>query len=479
MQSKNMPHHAGMTLFVVVAMSFLATLDSSIVNIALPVMADSLHVTLSSIEWVVASYVMVICATLLFFGRLGDIAGKANVFRSGTVLFLVGTLLCGFCRSFVMLVICRFIQGLGAAAYMANNQGIITQLYPGEGRGKALGILGAAVALGTMLGAPVGGFIVSLLNWNFIFFVNVPIGIVVFLFGLKYLPAESSGRGSPKQHIDAAGFLLQFFGTTLLFGALIGAQQAGFRNPLILCAFCLSCILLASFVFYESHCKEPLLDLSLFSNRLYSVSLLCAFISFICIAAYTILLPFYFEDTLKLSPSVSGILMMTAPLFIACLSPVCGALSDRIGSGMLTVAGLLVMASAFFCMSFFSAGTPVVNCAAVLALMAVGQALFQPTNNSLIMSSCPGTKLGIGGSVNSLIRNFGQYTGIVLSTTFLYGFMSSRTGYRVTDYIKGRDDVFVYGMKRVFFILIALCICGAVLTVFRALEMGKRKMIGA
>jgi len=146
---------------------------------------------------------------------------------------------------------------------------------------------------------------------------------------------------------------------------------------------------------------------------------------------------------------------------------------------MLTVAGLLVMASAFFCMSFFSVGTPVLHCAAVLALMAVGQALFQPTNNSLIMSSCPGAKLGIGGSVNSLIRNFGQYTGIVLSTTFLYGFMSSRTGYRVTDYIKGRDDVFVYGMKRVFFILTALCICGAVLTVCRALEMGKRKMTAA
>jgi EmrB/QacA subfamily drug resistance transporter len=470
MQSKNIPQHAGMTLFVVVAMSFLATLDSSIVNIALPAMADSLHVTLSSIEWVVASYVMIICATLLFFGRLGDIAGKSNVFRFGTVLFLTGTLLCGFCRSFVLLVFCRFIQGLGAAAYMANNQGIITQLYPYKGRGKALGILAAAVALGTMSGAPVGGLIVSLMKWNYIFFVNVPIGVVVFLLGLKYLPAEQLRKNSPKQYIDTVGFILQFLGTLFLFAVLIEAQQTGFNNLLIIFVLCLSFVLLIVFILYELHCKEALLDLSLFSNQLYSVSLICAFISYICIAAYTLVLPFYFEDTLRFSPSVSGLLMMTAPLFIACLSPVCGALSDKIGSELLTVAGLLVMAAAFFSMSFFSIGTSVVNCAAVLVLMAAGQALFQPTNNSLIMSACPKTKLGIGGSVNSFVRNLGQYTGIVLSTTFLYAFMSRKTGYRVVDYLKGRDDVFVYGMRRVCLILMIFCIFGAVITTFRAVK---------
>ncbi|MDD3119059.1 MAG: MFS transporter, partial [Victivallales bacterium] len=149
------------SLIVVVSMSFMATLDASIVNIALPVMAKSLAAPLASIEWVIASYVMIICSTLLLFGRLGDIMGKSRIFSYGTLLFTLGTLLCGCCRSLLPLIVCRFIQGVGASAYMANNQGIVTQLYPREERGKALGILAAAVALGTMVGAPLGGFIVS------------------------------------------------------------------------------------------------------------------------------------------------------------------------------------------------------------------------------------------------------------------------------------------------------------------------------
>jgi len=475
MQSVRTSRHSGLTLFVVVAMSFLATLDSSIVNIALPVMSRTLNVTLASIEWVVAAYVMIICSTLLFFGRLGDSIGKVRVFQFGTVVFVAGTLLCGLCRSFVPLIVCRFIQGLGASAYMANNQGIVTQLYPREGRGRALGILASSVALGTMCGAPLGGLIVSALNWNYIFFVNVPVGTAVFLLGTKYLPSDRRDDGERKQRVDVPGCLLQFFGTTLLFCMLIGAQQKGCDYKILSGVCALAVVLLVLFFVHESRCREPLLDLSLFSNGLYSVSLVCAFISFICIAAYTLVLPFYFEDTLRFAPSVSGILMVTAPLLIACLSPVCGALSDRIGSASLTAAGLLVMSAAFFCMSFFSGGTSVFHCAAVLACMAVGQALFQPTNNSLIMAACPKTKLGIGGSVNSLVRNLGQYTGIVLSTTFLYVFMSRRIGYRVTDYTKGRDDVFLYGMNRVFLILTAVCAAGAVLTVLRAITMKAAK----
>lgn len=452
------------TLFVVVAMSFLATLDSSIVNIALPVMAENLGVTLSSIEWVVASYVMIICSTLLFFGRLGDIIGKSKVFRFGTFLFMVGTLLCGICSKFIPLVICRFIEGLGASAYMANNQGIITQLYPKKGRGKALGILATSVALGTMTGSPLGGLIVSNLSWNYIFYVNVPIGIVVFTMGLKYLPKAEK---LPKQHIDKAGSLFSFLGTILLFGTLIQAQKHGFSNPYILGTIFLSILIFALFIKIEKKKEQPILNLSLFKNRLFSVSLICALISYVCIAAYTLLLPFYFQYTLKISPSGSGLLIMIAPVIIAILSAFCGSLADKVGAQILTVIGLTIMALSFFLMSFLNIHTPIWVCAIFLVMMAVGQSFFQPANNSLIMSACPKDKLGIGGSVNSLVRNLGQYAGIVLSTTFLYCFMSNKIGYIVTDYIKGRDDVFVYGMKRDFLILMILCILGSIITFIR------------
>lgn len=454
----------GLTLFVVVAMSFLSTLDASIVNIALPVMSKSLSVPLSSIEWVVASYIMIICSTLLFFGRLGDIIGKSKVFSYGTFIFIVGTLLCGMCTSFIPLIVCRFIEGIGASAYMANNQGIVTQLYPHEGRGKALGILAASVALGTMTGAPIGGFIVSVLSWNFIFYVNVPIGIVIFCMGLKYLPRD---KVTTDQHIDTAGSILQFLGTMLLFGALIGAQENGFSNPYILAAILISAVLFILFIRLQKKIRQPLLDLSLFKNRLFSLSLVCAVILFVCIAANTFLFPFYLEDTLKISPSGSGLLMMISPIVMAILSAFCGTLADKIGSEILTVFGLSVMALNFLLMSFLGTHSPVILCGVFLAIIAVGQSFFLPANNSLIMSACPKDKLGIGGSVNALVRNFGQYLGIVLSTSLLYLFMGYKVGHTVTDYIKGRDDVFVFGMQNDYRILAALCLLGASLTVFR------------
>ena len=355
---------------------------------------------------------------------------------------------------------------------MANNQGIITQLYPHEGRGKALGILAAAVALGTMVGAPLGGFIVSALSWNWIFYIKVPIGAIIFGLGLKYLPKDKTVSD---QHIDKVGSVLQFLGTMLLFGALIQAQEVGFSNPYILGAILFAVIIIALFIGLERKKLQPLLNLSLFKSQLFSMSLICALISFVCIAAYTFLFPFYFQDTLKISPSLSGLLMMISPIIITIISAFCGTLSDKIGAEILTLIGLLIMAVSFFLMSFLNIHSGIIVCAVFLAIMAIGQSFFQPANNSLIMSACPKDKLGIGGSVNSLVRNLGQNIGIILSTTILYSFMGSKLGHMVSDYVKGRDDVFIYGMKNVYLILMALCVLGVLLTAFRYAKVQRSK----
>lgn len=461
----------GITLFVVVAMTFMATLDSSIVNVALPVMSSEMNIPLSSVEWVVASYVMIICSTILFFGRLGDIIGKSRVFQCGTVLFTLASLLCGMCQSLIPLIICRFVQGIGASAYMANNQGIITELYPKEGRGRALGILVTSVAMGNMIGPSVGGVILSALNWNYIFLVNVPIGIIVFLLGLKYLPKSARNH----EQMDKTGAALQFGGTILLFGAFIEAQKTGFANPYIITSITVSVVFIALFIRAEKRQKQPLLALGIFYDLQFSLNLVCAFTSFVCIAASTILIPFYLQDTLKLTSAEAGLFMMLSPMILAILSPICGTLSDKIGSESLTLIGLLLMASGFFLMSRLTEYSWIGVCAVFVSIMAVGQALFQPANNSLIMTACPRDKLGIVGSVNSFTRNLGQIVGITLSTTLLYGFMSLKLGYRVSDYVKGRDDVFVYGMNHVYLILVAVCCLGAAFTAFRLFQVKRKK----
>ncbi|MDD3118456.1 MAG: MFS transporter, partial [Victivallales bacterium] len=233
-------------------------------------------------------------------------------------------------------------------------------------------------------------------------------------------------------------------------------------------------VIIGLFILLESRTGEPLLHIGLFRNGLFSLSLVCAFISFVCISSYTLLFPFYFQETLKLSPSTAGILMMTAPVIIALLAAFCGMLADRIGAEILTLIGLLIMSASFLLMSHLGLASPLWFSVLFLGLMAVGQALFQPANNSLVMSSCPPNKLGIGGGLNAWVRNLGQYVGVVLSTTLLYGFMSRKIGHNVADYIRGRDDVFIYGMKNVYLILMTICLIGMVLTVYRLVR-AKRK----
>ncbi|MFT8871975.1 MAG: MFS transporter [Sporolactobacillus sp.] len=455
------------TLFVVVSMSFLATLDSSIVNIALPSMSRQLNAPLSAIEWVIAGYSIMICAALLFFGRLGDMIGKAKVFQFGVAVFTLASLFCGFSSSLPVLVLCRVLQGFGASAYMANNQGLITELYPRQGRGRALGVLIAAVALGMMIGPPLGGLIVSMASWNWIFLIKVPLGVVLFFIGRRCLPFH---QRQTRQTMDVAGSVLQFIGTCLLFAALIAAQSLGFASPLIWISLIVSAVLIGLFLVVERLRRAPLLDLRLFGNSQFSIGILCALIAYVCMAATLLLWPFYLQDTLELSAGAAGFMMMFSPLIIAVLSPFFGHLSDRFGSEMLTLVGLTVLGVSFLLMACLRAHTGIGGCLLVLAVMSVGQALFQPPNNSLIMSACPADELGIAGSVNSLVRNLGQMIGITLATTCLYDLMSLKLHRTVTSYVFGRDDVFVFGMRGVYLMLVAIAFLGAVLTAYRLIR---------
>lgn len=455
--------HKWTMLFVVVIMSFMSCLDSSIVNVALPVMTKELAISLSSIVWVVAAYLIAICSTILIFGRLGDMIGKSKVFKIGIILFTVGSLLCGFSTSFLMLVASRVIQGIGASAYMANNQGIITQIFDRTERGKALGILAAAVALGTMIGPPLGGLIVSVLSWKFIFFINVPIGIVTAVLGFEILPKGERTN----ERLDIPGTILLVITTILLFGAIIRGQDTGFNNLYLLAAITAALVLGALFILLELKQRQPLLDLELFKCKQFSLSLFCAFISFACTSASIILIPFYLEDTLKIAPANAGIFMMLSPLIVAVLSPLSGALSDKIGSEALIFAGLLMMGTGLFLMSSLNEISSLASAGIFVSVLAFGQGLFQPANNSLIMSAPLKNKLGVAGSVNSFVRNFGQIVGVTFSTTLLYGFMSLKLKRHVSDYMKGRDDIFVYGMKNVYLILAIVCCVGVALAAIR------------
>lgn len=452
-----------MTLCVVVMMSFMSCLDSSIVNIALPVMREKLNTTMAGIEWVVTAYLMAICATILVFGRLGDLLGKGQVFQWGTIIFTASSLACGLCPNLPALAVCRCIQGIGAAAYMSNNQGIITQSFPLNERGKALGFLASSVALGSMLGPAIGGLVIAKFSWHWIFFINVPLGVFAFFAGLKVLPREER-RHEP---FDVAGATLFGAFVILAIAGVTFGQTRGFTDPAILITLVAAAGSLVLFVARGKKTTTPLLDFKVFANGQFTLALVCAFLSFVCINASSILIPFYLQDTRGFNPAIAGLIMMVSPLITMFLSPVSGSLADRIGPQKPSFIGLTLLGLGFALMTLLGTGTPLPLIVAYLVVMACGQCLFQPSNNTIIMSSVPRNQLGVAGSVNALARNLGLITGVTLSTTLLYGLMSASAGRTVTDYPVGNDALFVQATGAIYLALALVTFTGAILTFVR------------
>lgn len=452
---------------IVLLSTFMSTLDGSIVNIALPKMASSLNVDTSQIQLVATSYLIVIAAIVLIFGRLGDMLGKSRMFTAGVGLFTIGSLLCGVAGSFPVLVLARVIQAIGAAATMANNQGIITETFPPNERGKALGLLGTSVALGTLVGPGLGGLILGAAGWEYIFLINVPIGIVVFVLGFRFLPKDHK---TPHEKMDGVGSLLFMLTIIPLFASLEGGLAAGFGNPLVLAGFAVAIASFLAFIRVEKRKESPLIQFQIFENKLYTLSIFCAFVTFVSIFCNNIILPFYLLDVLKYAPQQAGLMLMIYPIVLSIAAPVSGHLSDKIGSELLTFIGLMLVTLGLFAMSTLNGTSSPVQMIAFIVVMSLGMGLFQSPNNSLVMSTVPRDKLGVAGSINALVRNLGMISGITFATTLLYAMMSANLGFRVTDYVDGQSAAFIYGMRAVYLSAAAICLVGAMLT-FRRLRM--------
>ncbi len=461
-------------LLIVVLSIFMSALDGSIVNVALPTMAKSLHVTSGAIAWVVSVYLIAISATMLLFGRLGDIWGKTTIFLFGIALFTVGSFLCGVTYSLSILLIARVIQAIGAAGMMANSQGIITPVFPAEERGRALGLSGTFVALGSLAGPSIGGVIVAYSSWEYIFWINVPVGIIVFLLGLKLLP-----RAEQKidEKVDLLGSILFIATIVLLFGALGQVQSIGFGSPIVLICLIITIVLFIIFLRVENKTAMPLLELKLFQNKWFTVSIICSFISFVAIFCSNIVMPFYLQDLLPFTPGQAGAFLSIYPLVLALTAPISGHLSDKIGSEILTLVGLSLTSLGLILMSTLNEHPSYIAMGIFVAIMSLGNGLFQSPNTSLVMSTLPKNKLGIGGGISAFVRNLGMICGITLATTLLYGCMSSKLGYRVTDFVKGNNDAFIYGMRAVYLTAAGICLVGVIITAFRLFSRRKEQTI--
>ncbi|MBP9477700.1 MAG: MFS transporter [Sebaldella sp.] len=451
-------------LITILLLTFMTALDGSIVNVALPTMSKALSVNTQSISWVFSAYLIGICTLILAFGKLGDLKGKMKIFKIGVVLFTLGSLMCGLSITLPILIIARIVQSVGAAAAMATSQGIITEAFPKNERGKAFGLFGTFVALGTMIGAPLGGFIISIFDWNYIFLINIPIGIIVLVFCKKFLPKE---HVKARKFPDIKGFLLLVITIVTFFIAVMQGGALNYNHPFIIICFIISIITFILFIIVEKKADEPMLDLDIFKSKLFSISIFCSFLSFVAIFCLLMVNPFYLQYTMKYTPAFTGLLMMFYSVILTLAALFSGVLSDKIGSELLILIGLITMGIGFFLMTILSISTPISVFLVLVAIIGFGAGLFQSPNNSLVMSTVSKDKLGIAGSVNALVRNIGMSVGIAVATILLYNRMSHKAGYKVLSYIEGRDDIFIYGMRYVYITAGILCMIGAVITFMR------------
>lgn len=404
--------------------TFMATLDSSIVNIALPTLTVSFGSSLPKVKWVVVSYLLIITCLLLPMGRVSDLIGKKRVYLGGLAVFSLGSFLCGWAGSLGVLVLFRILQAVGAAMLMANGPAIITAVFSARERGAALGTLAMVVSAGLIAGPALGGFLISHLGWPSLFWVNLPVALAGIV--LVSLLVERDHKPKRTGAFDWAGTVIQTFWLILVILLLDPPAIALFGDaPLPLSRWIVATLIVVlGLVFYqvEKQVASPLFDLALLKNRTFSGSILASFLFFICISPIQVLMPFFLESALQFPPSRAGAWMTTIPLTILVVAPLSGRLSDRIGSQWLTVVGSLLAGFSLLTMGgAFGAGlgSGISEYALIPFLILIGGAvgLFQSPNNSAIMSAVPLSKIGVASALLASVRNLGLVTGTGLATT--------------------------------------------------------------
>jgi drug resistance transporter, EmrB/QacA subfamily len=459
--------HRWLILIAVCMFTFMSTLDGSIVNIALPVMSKDLRIPMNQAEWVVSIYLIVICALLLLFGKLGDAYGKIRVFKIGTILFTIGSLLCGLNSGLMFLLGARTLQAVGAAMTMSTNNGIITEVFPFNERGRALGTIGSFVALGSIAGPGVGGLILAHLHWGYIFLINVPVGIIAILLGMKVLPKDIT---LSKQKIDKTGsFLFALVMVTLFAGVFLG-QEIGSLKSGVLALFIVALVSFIGFIKVELHVERPVLDLQIFRNTSFTISIFCAFLIFVANFFFNVISPFYLENARGIAANYAGYVLMTFPIVQVVVAPIAGAVSDKIGPKLLTFIGLILISISQIGYMFMNLATPMWIFMLFVGLVGLGNGIFQAPNNTIVMNSVEVKDLGIAGGINALARELGMIIGISAATTVLFSSMSHTAEHTVTSYIPSQPGLFISGMRVAFMVSLVICLVATVITGVRLLR---------
>jgi len=439
--------------------TFMATLDAGIVNTALPTIGQGFGASLSQVQWIIAAYFLVISCLLPLFGRMGDMYGRRRMYPLGFLLFTVASMLCGAAPSLWVLILARVGQGIGAAILMANSPAIIMAAFPGPTRGRALGLVGMTVALGSLTGPGLGGMLIQALGWRSVFYLNLPIGLLGLTLARRFLPHQERLRD---ESLDIGGAVLFALGMIGLLSAMSHGHDWGWTSAPVLGCLGVALVAFPCFAAWEKRCPHPMLDLSLFRIWPFFSGNVVAYIAFLSMFTNAILLPFYLHGQQHLGPLATGIVLSSLPLTMAVVAPISGLLSERMNFATLTSIGLAVMSCGLFWLSLLASASPLWMAYVGQMLLGLGVGIFMSPNNNSVLSSAPQDKIGLVGGVLALVRNVGMVSGIAVAISVFEAFQGLSRSMGSTP-----DEAFMHGFRGALSTGAALALAAGCLSLYR------------
>jgi EmrB/QacA subfamily drug resistance transporter len=402
------------TLTAVCLGTFMLLLDVTIVNVALPDIQSALHSSFSGLQWVVDAYALSLAALLLTAGSLADMFGRRRLYLVGLVIFVIGSLLCGVAATTLMLQLSRGLQGVGGAIMFAVSLALLADAFRGKDRGIAFGVWGAITGLAVAIGPLLGGILTSGLSWRWIFFVNLPIGVVAVVITLLKV-AES--RSPAARRPDWIGFVLFTAALAALVYGLIESNQRSFGNALVLGCLIGAGVLLAAFVVAESRMRQPMFDLSLFRKPTFSGGSFAAFSLSASIFSLLLYLVLYIQDILGYSALGTGVRLLVISAGILATSTIAGRLSSRVPVRYLIGPGMLLVGVGLLLMRGLDAGSAWTHLIPGMLVSGAGVGMVNPPLASTAVGVVQPQQAGMASGINSTFRQVGIATGIALLGT--------------------------------------------------------------
>jgi EmrB/QacA subfamily drug resistance transporter len=393
-------------------------IDTFVVNVAFPAIARSLHASVGTAGWTVSGYVLVMAVLPVAMGRLGDLFGRRRIYIAGLALFLGASIACGFANGIGALIVFRVLQGVGGATMMPGTLSITTRAFPPQQRGLAIGIWGGVSGLGLIAGPILGGLLVQGDSWRWIFFINVPIGVVALLMAVLYVP-ESYDESAPRT-IDWAGLLTLSGALCLIMLGLTWANDDGWSSARVLGGLAVGVALLPLFVAAERRISHPLVDLSLFRSGTFVAACLAAALSSMAIFGSQPYQSLFLQNTWGFSPLQGGLAFIPATALVALMMPVSGVLGQRLGRRLrlVVIAGSLAVAGSFLLVLRLDAQSGYADgLLGPLFLRGIGVGLLMSSTSLAVMSAAPLAKAGLASGALTMSRNIGTAVGVALLGT--------------------------------------------------------------